>query len=91
MTGEIASPSNPSVAGEALSMYTASLIDGGVVPPQVAVGGRLTEVLYFGASGYPGYNQVNFRVPSDVTPGNAVSVGLIYLGRPSNAVTIGMQ
>jgi hypothetical protein len=34
---------------------------------------------------------VNFRMPSGVTPGNAVSVRLIYLGRPSNDVTIGVQ
>jgi uncharacterized protein (TIGR03437 family) len=72
-------------------MYTTSLADGGVIPPQVSIGGRLAQVLYFGASGYPGYNQVNFRVPDGVSPGAAVSVRLTYIGRSSNAVGIGVQ
>ena len=42
-TGQIASPPIPAVAGEALSMYTTSLANGGVIPPQVAVGGRLAR------------------------------------------------
>ena len=71
-TGEIASPTNPAVVGEALSMYTTSLADGGVIRPQVAIGGRLAEVLYFGAApGYPGYDQVNFLMPNGVAPGPA--------------------
>jgi hypothetical protein len=90
-TGQIASAGKPAVVGETLSMYTTSLAVGGVIPPQIAVGGRLAEVQYFGASGYPGYNQVNFRVPGDVTPGPAVSVRLTYLARPSNQVTIAVQ
>jgi hypothetical protein len=91
-TGQIASADNPAVAGEALSMYTTSLVDGGAVPPQVAVGGRLAQVLYFGAApGYPGYTQVNFLVPGGVPPGPAVPVRLTYIGRSSNAVTVGVQ
>jgi uncharacterized protein (TIGR03437 family) len=91
-TGQVASPNNPAVAGELLSMYTSNLIEGGMIPPQVAVGGRLAEVLYFGdAPGYPGYSQVNFRVPAGVASGPGVSVLLTYLGRPSNAVTIAVQ
>lgn len=90
-TGQIASSDNPAIVGEALSMYTTSLADAGVIPPQVAVGDQLAEVLYFGASSYPGYSQVNFRVPSGVTPGSAVSIRLTYVARPSNEVTIAVQ
>ena len=90
-TGQIASAASPAIAGEALSMYTTNLVDGGVIPPQVTIGGRLAEVLYFGASGYPGYNQVNFRVPSGLAPGSAVSVRLNYIGRSSNQVTLAVR
>lgn len=91
-TGAIASPDSPAVAGEVLSMYTTSLSGSGLIPPQVAIGGRLAGIVYFGAApGYPGYNQVNFRVPSGVTAGSAVPVRLTYITRPSNAVTIGVQ
>ena len=90
-TGQIASAGNPAVAGEVLSMYTTSLVDSGVIPPQITVGGRLAEVLYFGVSSYRGYNQVNFRVPTGVAPGPAVLVRLTYLGRSSNEVIIGVR
>jgi hypothetical protein len=91
-TGEIASPAQPTVAGEVLSMYTTSLLNGSLLRPQVAVGGRVAEVLYSGeAPGYPGYYQVNFRVPGGVSPGPAVAVRLTYLGRPSHAITIAVQ
>ena len=56
-TGKIASSDQPATAGDALSMYTTSLAQGGVIPPQVTIGGRLAQVLYVGgAPGYPGYN-----------------------------------
>jgi hypothetical protein len=90
-TGQVASANNSAVAGEALSMYTTSLANGGMIPPQVSIGGRLAAVLYFGPSGYPGYNQVNFLVPGGVPPGPAVPVRLMYIGRSSNAVTVGVQ
>ncbi len=91
LTGQIASPSNPATTGDILSLYTTTLVQGGVIPPQVAIGGQLAEVLYFGdAPGYPGYNQINFRVPSGLRPGPIVPMRLNYLGRSSNAVTIGV-
>jgi uncharacterized protein (TIGR03437 family) len=92
ISGQVASPSSPAVAGEILSMYTTSLVDGGVIPPQVSIGGRLAEILFFGnAPGFPRFTQVNFRVPAGVETGPSVPVRLTYLARPSNAVTIGVQ
>jgi hypothetical protein len=91
-TGQVASPQTPASSGQVLSMYTNGLIEGGVIPPQVSLGGQLAEILYFGdAPGYPGYFQVNFRVPAGVTPGPAIPVRLTYLNRPSNEVSIAAQ
>ncbi|MGD1097039.1 MAG: kelch repeat-containing protein [Bryobacteraceae bacterium] len=91
-TGQVPSASNPAITGEALAMYTTSLAEGGVIPPQVAIGGRLAEILFFGdAPGYPGFNQVNIRVPCGIAPGSDVPVRLTYLGRSSNEVTIAVQ
>jgi uncharacterized protein (TIGR03437 family) len=73
-------------------MYTKNLIEGGVIPPQVIVGGHIAEVLYFGdAPGYPGGFQVNFRVPNGVAIGSGVTVRLSYIERPTNEVTIELQ
>lgn len=90
-TGEIAESSSPAVAGEALSMYTTSLADDGVIPPQSPSVAGSQKSCNFGTSGYPGYNQVNFRVPNDVAPEPAVAVRLTYLGRASNEVTIAVR
>jgi uncharacterized protein (TIGR03437 family) len=73
-------------------MYTSGLAESGVIPPQVSVGSALGEIVYFGAApGYPGYYQVNFRVPNGIAPRPDVAVRLTYLGRPSNKVTIAIQ
>ncbi|HKE29577.1 MAG TPA: kelch repeat-containing protein [Bryobacteraceae bacterium] len=91
-TGLVPSPVMPAVAGEILSMYTSGLSDGSVIPPQVSIGGSLAQILYFGdAPGWPGFFQVNFRVPNGIAPGSAAPVRLIYLERSSNEVTIAVQ
>jgi hypothetical protein len=88
-TGEVASADNPANAGDVLAMYTTSLMEGGMVAPQVSIGGRFAEVLYFGdAPGYPGYFQVNFRVPLGIGAGTQTPVNLRYAGRLSNTVTV---
>ena len=90
-TGQIASAANPAAAGEPLSMYTTSLVDGTVIPPRLLADGWRRCCIFGAAPGYPGYYQVNFLVPDGVSPGPAVPVRLAYIGRSSNQVTISVR
>jgi hypothetical protein len=80
---------DPAIPGEALDIECMGLADDGVIPPQVAIGGRMAPVLRFDkVPDLPGVSRVTVVVPDGTATGPAVSVRLLYIGRVSNEVTI---
>ena len=85
-------PDDPATAGESVDIHCRGLTADSIVPPQVAVGGRLAAVLTLSASpDAAGVTVVRVRIPSGIAAGSAVRVRLTYLGRPSNAVTMSVR
>jgi len=91
-TRQLATSDDPALVGDSVDIYCTGLSTGGVLPPQVAIGGRMAALLAVGAVPVaPGVTQVRVRIPTGITPGPAVRVRLTYLDRPSNEVTIGVR
>ena len=69
-TSHIAGPDDPAAAEEDLDIYCTGLGTDSVIPPQVAIGGRLADVVSFG-NAFDGSNrdQVRVRVPSGIARG----------------------
>ena len=91
-TSYVAAPADPAAAGEQVDIHCTGLSNESLIPPQVAIGGRIAEVVSFDkAPGLSSVSRVTVRVPSGIPSGPAVPVRLTYIGRPSNEVTIAVQ
>lgn len=58
------------------------------VPLQIYIGGIPATILYQGASGYPGLNQIDVTIPQSVQPGCGVSIIAVSGSIVSNTVSI---
>jgi uncharacterized protein (TIGR03437 family) len=60
-------------------------------PLQIYIGGVPASILYKGASGYPGVNQIDLVIPKSVPTGCWVPVAAVAAGVVSNVVTISIN
>lgn len=58
------------------------------IPLQIYIGGLPATVLYKGASGYPGVNQINLTIPESAANGCWISLAAVGGGVVSNIVTL---
>jgi uncharacterized protein (TIGR03437 family) len=58
------------------------------IPLTIYIGGIQANILYQGASGYPGVNQIDVTIPAQVQPGCGVSVVAASGGIVSNTITL---
>jgi hypothetical protein len=90
-SARLVSSTDPAEPGEVVEIYGAGLLDRGAITPQLSIGGKVAEVLWFGnAPAYQSLAQINARVPSGVASGNA-TVRFSYLGRHSNDVSMAVR
>ena len=90
-TSHVAGPDDPAIAGELLDVSCSGLDGRSVIPPQVSIGGRLAQIVWFRQPYVSESNCVTVRMPSGIASGDAVPVRLTYLDRPSNEVTIAVR
>jgi len=60
-------------------------------PLQIYIGGVPASILYKGASGYPGVNQIDLVIPKSVPTGCWIPVAAVAAGVVSNVVTISIN
>ena len=90
-TTYIAGSEDPAAAGDEIDILCTGVRSGSVILPQVAIGGRLADIVSVGVTpGVPGTQTVRVRVPTGIHAGS-VRVRLTYLGRSSNAVTMAVK
>ena len=91
-TSYVAGSEDAAAAGDEVDILCMGLSAGARIVPQVAIGGRLAEIVSVGdAPGVAGAKAVRVRVPLGVTAGSVIAVRLTYLGRSSNAVTMAVK
>ncbi len=90
-TSRLVGAADRAAAGDVVEIYARG-ISSGLLAPRVSVGGKLAQVLYFGAApGLDGVQQINVRIPEKCESGAAVALWVLDQERPSNVAKIGIQ